>query len=438
LDIYLDSKNQLWIGTDFGGLCKFDRAHNQFIRYTHDPSDPTSISSNIVMTIFEDHTGLLWLGTYGGGLNRFDPDRARFSHYQYHSDNPDSISHDTIACIHETPDGILWIGTIGGGLNKFNPESNLFTRYSVKDGLANNCVYGILEDNEGRLWMSTNNGISRFDPGTQVFKNFNSNDGLQSNEFNTFSYCKDRHGEMFFGGINGMNSFFPEEIKTNEFIPPIVFTRITKFGIESSEIKHFFNNDTIKMSYKDSISLEFSALDYSNPDKNQYAYMLEGLHDDWIQLGNKHEITFAKMTPGKYNLKVKGTNSSGKWNNSGVYLSLIITPPFWQTWWFQGIMVLLILILIYRWHQIRLKRQAKKLKYETLMERFFIRKNLSNREREVILLILNSKSNKDIEDELFISLGTVKNHIYNIYKKLNVNSRVQLVNLIKNLRDHLS
>ncbi len=166
--------------------------------------------------------------------------------------------------------------------------------------------------------------------------------------------------------------------------------------------------------------------------------MLEGLHEDWIQLGNKHEITFAKMTPGQYDLRVKGTNSSGKWNEDGTHLTLIITPPFWQTWWFKVLMVMISLILVFRWHRIRLKKQAIKLKVETIMERFFISKNISNREREVILLILNGKTNKEIEDELFISLGTVKNHVYNIYQKLNVNSRVQLVNLIKNLRSNSS
>jgi ligand-binding sensor domain-containing protein len=247
------------------------------------------------MTIFEDHTGIFWLGTYGGGLNRFDPDRGCFSHYLYHPDNTNSISHNTILCIHKDLNGILWIGTMGGGLNKFNPRTKSFTHYGVRDGLPNNCIYGILEDDEGRLWMSTNYGLSRFDPRTRIFKNFNSNDGLQSNEFNTFSYYKSPNGEMFFGGINGLNSFFPEQIKSNDFTPRIVFTKIIKFGFERSEIKHFFNNDIIKMTYKDSISIEFAALDYSNSEKNQYAYMLEDLHQDWIQLGNKHEITFARI-----------------------------------------------------------------------------------------------------------------------------------------------
>jgi DNA-binding CsgD family transcriptional regulator len=247
------------------------------------------------------------------------------------------------------------------------------------------------------------------------------------------AYFKNSDGEMFFGGINGLNSFYPDTIHDNPYIPPVVFTTFKIYERESTIIRHYLNNDSIRLSYKDSVSFEFSSLDYSNPEKNQYAYMLKGLHEHWLELGNSHEITFANMIPGRYSLKVKGTNSSGKWADQAASIHLTITPPFWQTWWFRIIIVAIIGLMIFRWHFSRLKKQESRLKSETLRERFFIKNNISARERDVILLILKGKSNRDIEEELFISLGTVKNHLYSIYQKLNINSRVQLITALKNI-----
>jgi ligand-binding sensor domain-containing protein len=198
----------LWLATGAGVLC-FDPASGEAAPYSHDPASPYSVSHKRVMAVYVDQDDMLWIGTDGGGLDRFDPAAGVFRHYHNDPDDEQSLSYDSILCITEDRQGYLWIGTAGGGLNKFDRQSEIFTRCTEADGLPNNTVYGILEDTRGNLWLSTNNGLSRFTPATAIFKNYDVNYGVQSTEFNTGAYFKNpRSGEMFFGGINGVNTFF--------------------------------------------------------------------------------------------------------------------------------------------------------------------------------------------------------------------------------------
>jgi DNA-binding CsgD family transcriptional regulator/streptogramin lyase len=447
LVIHIDQSNTLWLGTWGGGLNKFDREKETFTHYRYQSDNPNSLSHDDVFAICEDRVNRLWLGTWGGGLNKFDPGKETFVHYQFSPGSPHGLSSNFIMGIYIDRADVLWIGTEGGGLNKYDPGTGTFTHYTTKNGLPDNVVCGILEDERGNLWLSTYKGLSRFDPSTGIFKNYDFKSGVQGYEYNTGAFYKSRSGEMFFGGVNGFNSFYPVEIEDNPYIPPIVFTDFKIFnkhvdidndsresqGTRDARLKkHIGFTDEIILSHKDKIfSLEFAALDYTNSPKNKYMYMVEGLHKDWVYLSHKHEVNFTGLDPGEYILRVKGSNNDGVWNQEGASLKIIITPPFWQTWWFRTLCVVTLLALIFAWHQNRMKNLSLQLKTEAEMERIFEKHNITYREKQVVHLILEGKSNKEIEDTLYISIRTVKNHVYNIYRKFGVNSRLELIHSIQ-------
>jgi len=365
--LYQDRSGVLWIGTRGGGLNKLvlgddEESPPTFIHYRHDPNNPKSISSDFIRAIYEDKSGLLWIGTLGGGLNKFDRKTDTFMHYRSDPNDPHSLSNDYVFIIHEDKSGFLWLGTFGGGLNKFDRDKETFTCYTEKDGLSNDAVYGLLEDSQGDLWLSTNNGLSKFNPQKETFKNYNITDGLQSNEFNGGSYYKSRSGEFFFGGINGFNTFYPENIKDNPYIPPVVITEFRKlnelvrFDRPISEVKE------LKLSYRDYVfSFEFAALDYTAPEKNKYAYKMEGLDKDWLYTDSgKRFANYTTLAPGKYVFRVKGSNNDGIWNEDGTSIRITITPPFWQTSWFRTLCVLLVIGLVYTWFRRHLKNVRMK------------------------------------------------------------------------------
>ena len=375
LSMCQDREGTLWVGTLGGGLGTFDRESapgdgaEQFVYYQNDPNDPHSLSDNTVVSIYEDRDGVLWIGTFSGGLDRLVPstgsgqalseaeglDREsapgagakRFVHYANDPGDPHSLSHNTVLSIYQDREGVLWVGTAGGGLNKLDRATGTFTHYTEKDGLPNDYVYGILEDDAppgggGRnLWLSTNKGLSRFNPQTETFKNYDVRDGLQSNEFNMSAYHKSSSGEMFFGGIHGFNAFYPDEVIDNPTIPPIVITDFQLFsepvvvGADSPLQKPIAETDEIRLSYQDDFfSFEFAALHYAAPEENQYAYLMEGLDKDWNYVGTRRFAGYTSVPPGEYRFRVKGANSDGVWNEEGASVKVIVTPPFWQTWWF--------------------------------------------------------------------------------------------------------
>ena len=338
--LYFDKNGTLWLGTLGGGLNKLDPKNKEFNRYVNDPENPGSLSSNWVTSIFEDMKGNIWIGTIGGGLNYFDKRTETFSRY-LHNPDANSLSHNYVMSICEEPLGILWIGT-NYGFNRFDLETNDFKHYTTRDGLPNNVIYGVLADDQGNLWISSNRGLSRFDPGTETFNNYDIDDGLQSFEFNSGTYFKSKSGEMFFGGVNGFNVFHPDSVKDDPNIPSIVISNFKKFDQRFRLGDVLTEFGLLKLSYKDNfITFEFAALDYTNPQKNQYAYKLEGLHDDWIYSGNQRYATFTNLDPGEYVFRVKGANSDGVWNERGASVRILITPPFWKTWWFMWLAICL-------------------------------------------------------------------------------------------------
>ena len=356
--IHQDRDGVLWVGTWGGGLGRLDAEKGQLAFYTKDPADPHSLADDSVTAIGEDQDGALWLGTFGAGLARFDRETEQFVHYVNDAQDPQSLSHNGVLSIHPDGEGTLWVGTAGGGLDRFDIATGTAIHYTEKDGLANNYVYGILEEDapsaggEPNLWLSTNRGLSRFDPGTETFRNYDQSDGLQSNEFNQGAHHKSPDGEMFFGGVNGFNSFFPEQVRDNGYVPPVVLTSLTQGGEELEAGTAVSSLDDVTFRWpRNFFEFEFAALSYAEPDKNEYAYKLEGFDPDWIDAGARRFGRYTNLPGGTYTLRVKGSNNDGVWNEEGASLKVTVVPPFWQTWWFLGGVALALLaaaVITYR------------------------------------------------------------------------------------------
>ncbi len=327
-----DQSGLLWIGTLGGGLNSFDRKTEQFTRYQSKPADPKSLTHNVVSAVYEDRAGTLWVGT-NGGLNRFDRAAGNFTRYQSNPDDPQSLSSNAVLSIYEDHAGTLWVGT-SSKLNARDPSNNSFIRYSEKDGLPSDVIYGILEDNQGNLWFSTSKGIARFDPASKLFKNFDTRDGLRSNEFNIGAYHTNKNGEMFFGSVKGLMIFHPEQIQVNTHVPPVVMTDFQLFNKSVIPAKDSLlqqpvtETKEINLAYKDDVfSFEFVALDYTIPEKNQYAFMLEGFNPDWIPTtANRRFATFTNLDEGLYRFRVKAANNDGVWNEEGVSINISVAP----------------------------------------------------------------------------------------------------------------
>ncbi|MFP4412176.1 histidine kinase dimerization/phosphoacceptor domain -containing protein, partial [Coleofasciculus sp.] len=289
-----------------------------------------------------------------GGLNKFERETEKFTRYTHDPNNPNSLSYDRVLSINEYPAGTLWLGTYGGGLNKFDIATETFTHYYTEnDGLPSNSVVGILADDNGNLWLSTGNGLSKFNPEAETFRNYDVGDGLQGNEFDGVkAYAKTKDGAMLFGGLNGLNLFYPDQVKDNPHIPPIV---ITDFRIFDQTVKlnpAISVAKNIKLSYKDKFfSFKFAALDYTNPEKNQYAYKLEGFDQDWIYSGTRRYASYTNLDPGTYRFRVKGSNNDRVWNEEGTSLTIKITPPPWKTGWAYTIYGIAIFGAIYGYVQ---------------------------------------------------------------------------------------
>lgn len=341
--IIKDKQANLWLGTWRGGLNFYDRKKHTFTRYINNPKDNTTLCDNVVTNLCEDKKGNIWIGTENG-LDKFDIRTKQFVHYKHDPSNPNSLSNNLIYVIIENEQGEIWIGT-GSGLNIFNPKTNVFTKLKEKDGLPNEAINAIVKDNDGFYWISTNKGVSRYDRKNKVFKNYDISDGLQGNEFKVHSSLKTPDGKIYFGGSNGFNAFYPQKVIDNAFVPPIyitnffIFNKAVEIGNNSPLTSHINETKKIELDMKQSVfSFEFAALNYTLAEKNQYAYKLDGFDKDWNYIGNKRGATYTNLDPGHYIFRVKASNNDGLWNNEGIAIDLIITPPFWMTLWFRVLM----------------------------------------------------------------------------------------------------
>jgi ligand-binding sensor domain-containing protein/serine phosphatase RsbU (regulator of sigma subunit) len=367
--IYGDPSGMLWIGTKGGGLNKFNPQTGEFIRFQRDAADPASLSNNDVYGLHIGLDGALWVSTYGGGLNKLSNENLKkFIRYQNDPEDPTSLSNDDVYAIYQDINGLLWIGTANGGLNKFNPQTGESTRYTQANGLYSDFVYGILGDQQGNLWLSTSKGLSKFNPQTGSFINYDASDGLESVVYNEGAYHQSPDGEMFFGGINGLIRFYPDQIEDNPHPPQVVLTGFSQPDAGYTPPQPVDQLSKILLPYQDNtFTFEFSALDYTNPVKNRYAYKLEGFDKDWVEAGTRRFATYTNLDPGTYTFRVKAANNAGIWNDDGAAVVVTVTPPFWETWWFRLLAVGVALAMalgVYKLRTRNIKAQARRLQQQ--------------------------------------------------------------------------
>jgi ligand-binding sensor domain-containing protein len=401
-DVILDRDGLVWIASGKGLNC-FNPATGRFKVYFSDPENKNSPSNNITICLLEDTDGDIWIGT-DDGLNKYIKSEDKFIRYISIPEDETSLSNNTIFSIYQDKTGVIWIGTSGGGINRLDAGTGTFKSYTTKDGLPNNVLYGILEDDNGHLWISTNLGLSKFYTHEERFVNYDVKDGIQSNEFNLGACYIDKNGLFYFGGMNGYNVFDPLKIIHNPNKPVVVITDLRKFN----EVQHheYFNNDTIELNYDDNyFSFEISALDYTNPIKNKYKYMLEGIDKEWIYTGAGNRLAeYKRVRPGTYTFKANGSNNDGVWNEEGISLNVIIHPPWWETWYFRVFIVLLIIVSL--WY-LNLRRARKiKRKQEVQQKMLEIEKQMFELEQKTLRLQMNPHF-------IFNSLNSIQSYIIN-------------------------
>lgn len=376
--LYKDRKGNLWIGTFSGGLNVYNPATGKIKKYTSRIDDPNSLSNNTVYTINEDRQGRIWVGTVAG-VNLYDPKTDSFTRitskklgrsciYDIHDDgqgviwfatynnglighdqdtdewfefskdtSANSLSTNKVISIFCDKNKNLWLGTDGGGLNFFDRRTRSFKVFNEQHGIPSSLVYGVLEDNEGLLWLSTNNGIVHFNPGTNAGKHYGKFDNLQSPQFNYKAFMKASDGRFYFGGINGFNVFFPDSIKRIRSSNYISFTNLQLFNRDitikagNSPLRNVINySKHLTLTHEQSVlSLEYAALSYLSPKRTRYAFKMEGFDNDWNYVDGQRKATYTSLPPGDYVFKVKATNNDGTWTSNNATMHITILPPFY-------------------------------------------------------------------------------------------------------------
>jgi len=327
--LFTDSQGRLWVGTG-DGLVQVDTLHGNVRRFKHDPARDDSLPDDSVTSICETDDRRIWAGT-SGGLAVFDGVHDNFTVYRNDPKDHTSLSFDNVQTCKDDEQGGLWVGT-ADGLDHF--KDGRFIRYFTSDGLPNDTIYSILSDMEGGIWVSTDVGLSRLDPHSGSFHNYLAGDGLQSDEFNGNAGFAAGAGEMLFGGVNGMNAFYPERLSKDALAPSVAITRFVRQSTEVPLTGPDGPVREVQVQYRqNTLNFEFTAFDYARPELNQFSYRMDGFDTDWHTLHGRHSATYTNLDPGRYLLRVRGANSDGVWNDHEATLALEVLPPAWRSGW---------------------------------------------------------------------------------------------------------
>jgi signal transduction histidine kinase/ligand-binding sensor domain-containing protein len=434
-----DDSRMIWIGFWGGGLGRLNPNTSNVDHWRNENNNPSSLSHNDVWSLYQDSKERIWIGTNGGGLNLFNSEsQNEFQNWNTRREINQSLSSNNIYTIYESVNGnkqkdqtILWIGT-ANGLNKFvikndsgsSDGSKLNAEikcYTVADGLPDNAVESILEDENGNLWIGTSTGITFFHIKEERFTNFTVSDGLSGSSFNSSAAFKTAEGIMLFGCTNGLNYFDPYRIEQSTYSPPVVITDFKIFnqpagnkGLYSLN-SGIFNLTEVTLSYnQNDFSFQFASLDYNAPEMNQYAYFMENFDKDWIYSGKRRFVTYTNLDPGEYVFQVKATNSDGLWSNQLAKIFIVIDPPFWQTWWAYSIYFISLMGVLYFIRHTELKRRKRKEEERLRREREDARlreaelkaKNIEQ-EKEIEKQKIRNRIAQDLHDEIGSNLSSI-------------------------------
>ncbi len=349
--LLLEGDSNIWSGTPHT-LCRFDlRTHT----YHHVPYPRSRLgdTEQFLHAILRADDGVLWLGT-ATGLLSYDRRAATNERWKVFTNDPvdpTSLSTDMVYSVQgdaKDPDA-LWVGTNGGGLNRLDKRTGKFQRYSMKEGLPNDVVYGILTDEDGQLWLSTNKGIARFTPATGSFRNYDASDGLQSDEFNRYAHCKQADGTLFFGGVKGFNYFHPRELMDDSAASAILITgiKLINRSVDYREpgspltVPAYLSKGMSIPHSANMVTFDFASMEFSAPQEHRYQYKLDGFDADWIMAGNDRSAVYTNLDPGTYTFRVRGDNRDGIWDTVGTSFRLTVLPPWYRTWWAYALAVLI-------------------------------------------------------------------------------------------------
>lgn len=430
----IDHKGNLWAGTNGAGLLFFNLKNNKWEHHKHVEGQQHSLSTNHINVLYEDSKNNLWVGMRSG-LDVLSYGSGKFRHT--------ALKDVKIQSLLEDDQGFIWAGSNGEGLYLYKEDGTYFN-YRTEDGLAGNVVYALLKDEDGNVWMSTNNGLTKMNINRDAqgnfknvdFINYKSSDGLQGNQFMPNSAFRAGDGKMYFGGINGLNYFYPKEVPTIINFPPVTFTGLkiknqeVLPGMENSPLVKKINySEKIELHYDQSeFTVDFTALNYISPNKSLYAYKLEGFDTEWNYIGKQHNATFTYPPAGDYELKVKASTNPNRWPYTYTSIKIHIQPPLWRTTWAYMLYALIIVLLFYGYHKItgnfiKLKREKElsKSKFE-----FFT--NISHEIKTPLTLILSP-----LEELIKTGSGDGKMQYHLDMMKRNGD---RLVNLINQLLDY--
>lgn len=440
----IDASGNVWVATTGRGLNVLDPETETFRHYNHDPDDPESLSASFITDIFIDSKNQVWVGTRRG-LNLYQSETDTFKKFPHNRKRPHSLGNSTVMDMHEDSNGHLWVGT-AMGVNILDTESHEVLNFlSNKDGLPDDTAWGVTEDHYGTIYIGTTLGLAVWNTDTETFNIYDKKDGLQDNEFNAGAAFTSSTGEVYVGGINGFNSFYPSDLTGNPNVPPVVITDFQLFnesvpiGGSHEENKEEQRNlkrsitytDKLTLSHADNvISFEFAALNFTIPEKNQYAYKLDGFDEKWNYIGDRNFVTYTELPPGEYIFRVKASNNDGLWNEDGTSLALVITPPAWQTSWFYTLSILFIIGVIFTSYRLRvrnIKEYSKRLEKDVTDRTNEL--NKKNRDLELTLKELQTTKDELVENAHKAGMADIATGVlHNVGNILNsVNTSASLI-----------
>lgn len=447
--IIRDKYSNYWIGTQ-NGLYKINIENSSVEVFQNELEPDHRLSANLVYCLLEDSEGLIWIATVNG-LDLYNPETGKIKHFRK---DENELSDDLVISLCEDSEGKIWIGT-GTYINIYNKQDSSFTWYGKEQGLPNNHIYEIVKDKSNNIWIATGKGLCKFDEKQNTFQTYLSEGGLQGLEFNLNAAYVCNDGELLIGGMNGFNSFYPDSISRNPFVPNLVFTSFYTAKGSKTEYGNIEDSEKIVLKYNiSSFTVEFAALEFTNPNRNSYQYQMEGISNEWVDVGNRRFNPFSGLPPGEYVFKVKGSNNDGVWNDNAIVLNIVILPPWWRSIYaYLAYLVLIIVAIVVFIKQ----RERKLIRDKKNLEQKVLERTLQIEKQNQLIVSKNQELEElnHTKDKLFSIIGHDLGNQFNIilgfldvlvsdFKRLNQekvevhlnninNSSKQAYNLLENL-----